>query len=166
MEGGLGVSPRYNFLLLSGGDREVAGSCKGVFHQPANPVRGDLNEAGVRTWCRSSSLSFYFQMRHFRNSKGIDLPGHPAGKPCTTIEGYVEWVRGFIAARRYKDVVLCGHSMGGGITQLYALTYPEELQGIILIGTGARLRVHPKYLQEAEEAQTDSTRWLENSKQL
>ena len=112
-----------------------------------------------------SSLSFYYQMRHFRNSKGIDLPGHPVGTPCTSIEGYMEWVRGFIAARRYKDVVLCGHSMGGAITQLYALTYPEELKGIILIGTGSRLKVHPKYLQEALDAQGDSSRWLENRKE-
>ena len=109
-----------------------------------------------------SSLSFYFQLRHFRNSKGIDLPGHPFGKPCTGIEAYTEWVRGFIAARRYKDVVLCGHSMGGAIAQYYGLTYPEELKAIILIGTGARLRVHPQYLQETQDAQKNSTQWLEN----
>lgn len=111
-----------------------------------------------------SSLSFYYQLRHFRNSKGIDLPGHPNGKPCTSIEGYVEWVRGFIAARRYKGVVLCGHSMGGAITQLYALKYPEELKGIILVGTGAKLRVHPRYLKECEDAFGDFVLWLENRK--
>ena len=38
-------------------------------------------------------MSFYYQLRHFRNSKAIDLPGHPAGTPCTSIDGYVEWVR-------------------------------------------------------------------------
>ena len=61
----------------------------------------------------NSSLSFYYQLRHFRNSKAIDLPGHPDGIPCNSIEGYLEWVRGFIKARRYKDVVICGHSMEG-----------------------------------------------------
>ena len=111
-----------------------------------------------------SSLSFYYQLRHFRNSKGIDLPGHPDGKPCASIESYVEWVRGFIAARRYKDVVLCGHSMGGAITQLYALRYPEELKGIILIGTGARLRVHPKYIKDCEKGLENPGRWLESRK--
>ena len=69
----------------------------------------------------NSSLSFYYQLRHFRNSKAIDLPGHPAGKPCDTVDGYVEWVRGFVTARRYKDVVLAGHSMGGAIAMQYAL---------------------------------------------
>ena len=108
-----------------------------------------------------SSLSFYYQLRHFRNSKAIDLPGHPDGRPCTSIEGYVEWVRGFVAARRYKNVVLCGHSMGGAITQLYALKYPEELKGIMLVGTGARLRVHPKYLKACEDAFENPGQWLE-----
>ena len=113
----------------------------------------------------SSSLSFYYQLRHFRNSKAIDLPGHPNGTACTTIEGYLEWVRGFNTARRYKDVVLCGHSMGGAITQLYALRYPEELRGIILIGTGARLRVHPDYLTRCEDPGEDNSRWMDGQKE-
>ena len=109
----------------------------------------------------SSSLSFYYQLRHFRNAKAIDLPGHPDGQPCASIEGYLEWVRGFIKARRYKDVVLCGHSMGGAIAQLYALKYPEELKGIILMGTGAKLRVHPDYLERGRQPGEGSSRWLE-----
>ena len=113
----------------------------------------------------SSSLSFYFQLRHFRNSKAIDLPGHPGGKACTSIEAYLEWVRGFITARRYKNVVLCGHSMGGAITLLYALMYPEELRGLILIGTGARLRVHPDYLERCEEPSVSNGLWMEGQKE-
>ena len=108
-----------------------------------------------------SSLSFYYQLRHFRNSKAIDLPGHPSGKACTSIEGYLEWVRGFNSARRYKDVVLCGHSMGGAITLLYSLLYPEELRGIILIGTGARLRVHPDYLKRCAEPGENNKGWMQ-----
>ena len=109
----------------------------------------------------SSSLAFYYQLRHFRNSKAIDLPGHPNGKVCTSIDGYLEWVRGFNTARRYKDVVLCGHSMGGAIAQLYALRYPEELKGIILLGTGARLRVHPDYLKRCAEPGEGNKSWME-----
>ena len=108
-----------------------------------------------------SSITFYYQMRHFRNSKGLDLPGHPAGRPCTSIEGYVEWVRGFITARRYKDVILCGHSMGGAIAQQFGLTYPDEIRGLILLGTGARLRVHPNYLQQAKDGEQDLEQWLD-----
>lgn len=102
-----------------------------------------------------TSLSFYYQIRRFKNSTGIDLPGHPVGRPCASIEGYVEWLRGFIAAKGYRDVVLCGHSMGGAIAQYYGLSYPDELRALVLVGTGARLRVHPQYLAECE----DTARW-------
>ena len=108
----------------------------------------------------SSSLVYYYQLRHFRSSKAIDLPGHSFGKACNDIESYLEWVRGFISARRYKDVVLCGHSMGGAISLLYALRYPEELKGLILIGTGARLRVHQDYLNLCRQPGLDNANWL------
>jgi pimeloyl-ACP methyl ester carboxylesterase len=111
-----------------------------------------------------SSLSFYYQLRHFRNSKAIDLPGHPTGTACGSIEGYLEWVRGFNTARRYKDVVLCGHSMGGAIAQLYALRYPDELKGIILIGTGARLRVRTDYMDRCVSPGDDNELWMEGQK--
>ena len=108
----------------------------------------------------SSSLAYYYQLRHFRNSKAIDLPGHSSGKACKDIESYLEWVRGFMSARRYKDIVLCGHSMGGAISLLYALRYPEELKGLILIGTGARLRVHQDYLNLCRQPGPDNANWL------
>ncbi len=108
-----------------------------------------------------SSLSFYYQLRHFRSAKAIDLPGHPDGKPCDTVDGYLEWVRGFIRARRYKNVILCGHSMGGAIAMSYALKYPEELRGLILLGTGARLRVHPHYLERCREPGEGNAPWLD-----
>ena len=114
----------------------------------------------------ASSLSFYYQLRHFRNSKAIDLPGHPTGKACNSIDRYVDWVRGFNTARRYKDVVLCGHSMGGAIALQYALRYPDELKGMILIGAGARLKVEPRYIQECENAVDDNSEWLESRREI
>ncbi|MCH8744506.1 MAG: alpha/beta hydrolase [Chloroflexi bacterium] len=112
----------------------------------------------------SSSMAFYYQLRHFRNSKAIDLPGHPTGTPCTSIDGYVEWVRGFNTARRYKDIVLCGHSMGGAIALQYALLYPDELKGLILMGTGARLRVKPAFLKNCREPGVENSDWMMRQK--
>ncbi len=34
----------------------------------------------------------------------------------------------------------------------YALKYPQELKGIVIVGSGARLRVHPMFLTPCEEA--------------
>ncbi len=96
--------------------------------------------------------AWYYQTRYFPDSEAIDLPGHPDGEPRTSIDGYVEWLKGYIHDKGYKDVVLAGHSLGSGIAQLYGLKYPEDLKGLILIGAGARLRVNPMILQALEEA--------------
>ena len=55
---------------------------------------------------------------------------------------------------------LCGHSMGGAIALLYAIRYPEELKGLILLGTGARLRVHQDYLDRCRQPGLDNAKWL------
>ena len=51
--------------------------------------------------------------------------------------------------------------MGGAIAMRYAHRYPEELRGLVLLGTGARLRVHPYYLERCEEPGEDNIPWLE-----
>ena len=45
-----------------------------------------------------------------------------------------------------RKAFLVGHSMGGAIVQTLALTHSEIIQGIVLVGTGARLRVLPLIL--------------------
>jgi len=45
---------------------------------------------------------------------------------------------------------------------MYALRYPQELKGVIIIGSGARLRVHPMFLTPCEEAIKGNTqKWYE-----
>jgi pimeloyl-ACP methyl ester carboxylesterase len=75
-----------------------------------------------------------------------DLPGHgPLGGPGKpSISGYAEWLNGFLAERGGGPVVLVGHSMGGAVAQSLALARPERLTGLVLIATGARLRVLPR----------------------
>jgi pimeloyl-ACP methyl ester carboxylesterase len=90
----------------------------------------------------------------------LDLPGHgrSEGPGRTRIEEYAATVNNFINALqlRQKDLFLLGHSMGGAITQMVALEAPDRLCGIILIGSGARLRVAGELLsllaQKAPEA--------------
>jgi pimeloyl-ACP methyl ester carboxylesterase len=96
--------------------------------------------------------SFRYQVEHFDGSEAVDLPGHPEGELCPTIPEYVEWLRAYIVERDYRDVVVVGHSLGGGIALQQALSYPEELRAIITIGSGARLRVLPMILETLEKA--------------
>ena len=63
------------------------------------------------------------------------------------------WLQVYLQDRQYKDLVLAGHSLGGGIALAYALKYAECIKGVILLGSGLRLRVYPDFLKVLEEAQ-------------
>jgi pimeloyl-ACP methyl ester carboxylesterase len=75
----------------------------------------------------------------------IDLPGHgqSGGDGCSLIDDYAAVVKNFVEGAGFDKVVLGGHSMGGAISQTFALSHPDLIQGLILVGTGARLRVLP-----------------------
>lgn len=79
----------------------------------------------------------------------LDLPGHggSGGDGCRVVGDYAAVVGAFIAALGRGRVVLGGHSMGGAIAQTVALAAPELLHGIVLVGTGARLRVFPELFE-------------------
>ncbi len=78
----------------------------------------------------------------------IELPGHGAseGEGEKEIGRYAEHVYLFLKALGLSKVFLVGHSMGGAITQTLALNHAEVIKGIILVGTGARLKVFPMIL--------------------
>jgi pimeloyl-ACP methyl ester carboxylesterase len=102
-----------------------------------------------------SKESWTFQTKYFEGSIALDLPGHPQGELIPTIDGCVEWLRKWIKEQGYREVVLVGHSLGGGIALMYALKYPEDLKGIVTVGSGARLRVLPQTLEDLEKAVKD-----------
>jgi len=104
--------------------------------------------------CRES---WQHQTAYFKNSEAINLPGHPDGELCASIKEYTKWLKTYIHDNGYTDVVITGHSMGGGVALQYALDYPEDLLGIILIGSGARLRVHPRILEALDASVADSS---------
>jgi pimeloyl-ACP methyl ester carboxylesterase len=79
----------------------------------------------------------------------LDLPGHGRsdGPGCETIEGYRDALVGFLDGAATHRVVIVGHSMGGAVALLAALTHPQRVAGLVLIGTGARLRGGPSVLE-------------------
>jgi pimeloyl-ACP methyl ester carboxylesterase len=78
----------------------------------------------------------------------LDLPGHGAseGTAPARIGDGASLVARFLDALGVGRVVIGGHSMGGAIAQQFALDYPARVEGLVLIGTGARLRVLPRLL--------------------
>lgn len=89
------------------------------------------------------------ELRGEYESLAVSLPGHgeSQGEGMRTIPEYREFLKDFFNALGLKNIVLGGHSLGGGIVQDFALRYPEKLKAIMLIGTGARLRVLPEALE-------------------
>ena len=79
----------------------------------------------------------------------VDLPGHGRsdGNIPQRIEDAAAVVADVLEALRIGQVVIGGHSMGGAIAQQFALTYPDRVDGLILVGTGARLRVLARLLE-------------------
>ena len=96
--------------------------------------------------------SWQYQTRYFKDAEAIDLPGHPDGEPCSTIDDYADWLHEYITAKGYTDLVIIGHSLGGGIALQYGLKYPLNVKGLICVGSGGRLRVHPMFLDGLEKA--------------
>lgn len=100
----------------------------------------------------STHATWDAQRAAFPDADAVDLPGHPEGQPSPTVDGYRDWLRDYIQRKGYAgEVVIVGHSLGGAIVLSYALAYPEDLKGIVLANTGARLRVLPQILTKLTE---------------
>lgn len=104
-----------------------------------------------------SAQIWHLQMERFGpiRAYAIDLPGHgsrPDSLPAeASVLDYARAVHEIIRQELHLDhPVVAGQSLGGAIALMMALEYRSELGGLILIGTGARLRVHPDLLESAQ----------------
>jgi pimeloyl-ACP methyl ester carboxylesterase len=106
----------------------------------------------------ASSQIWEFQDEHFGDKAfPIDLPGH--GKrpdtfpPEVSVLDYARVVHEIIFQELLlKTPIIAGNSLGGAIALTMGLEFASELSGLILIGTGARLRVLPSILEDAKKA--------------
>ena len=81
-------------------------------------------------------------------SLALELPGHGESgvAQISDIKEYSRLALQFLEAKKLKSVYLTGHSMGGAIVLESVMTHSELLRGVILIGTGAKLRVKDSIL--------------------
>jgi pimeloyl-ACP methyl ester carboxylesterase len=88
-----------------------------------------------------------------RKAIAVDLPGHgdSNGSGADRIETYRDVIKEFLTALGLDRTVVVGHSMGGAITQSLALDDPGLLAAIVLVGTGAKLRVNPQIFARLQE---------------
>ena len=93
------------------------------------------------------------QLDCLKGATAVTLPGHPKGKLRQSVEEYADWLHQYITDNKFEEVVLVGHSMGGAISLNYAVRYGSPpLRALIIIGGGAKLKVHPASVAELEKA--------------
>ena len=114
----------------------------------------------------ANARSWYFQKEYLKNYMEvipIDLPGHGVdveGTGLNTIAEYRDYVYGAIRKMDIKNCYIVGQSMGGAITMSFALAYPHILKGIILITTGARLKMFPEILEGLKKDKESTVRTI------
>lgn len=106
-----------------------------------------------------SPMTWHLQLLHFKDAVAVELPGHPNSSGLTTIEEYANYVANYVQKNGVKDPVLVGHSMGGAIAIEIALRN-LNLAGLVLVGTGARLRVHPDILSKTKENYEEASKLI------
>jgi len=95
-----------------------------------------------------SHLTWEYQIEFLTSLNDINfiipaLPGHgnSKGEGLKSVSEYTEFTKELIDELGLKEVIFVGHSMGGAIAQVLALDRTEYLKAIILVCTGAWMRV-------------------------
>lgn len=105
-----------------------------------------------------SSLHWPHEIRYLPELSvlAIDLPGHgeSPGEEKASIESYSDAVLSFLDQMGINQVLLAGHSMGSAIAMRMSLDHPDRVRGLVLVGSGAKLRVHPQLLEDCRSEET------------
>lgn len=86
-----------------------------------------------------------------RVAYAVDLPGHgrSEGQPLPDIEALGRWLIGLLDALEVERAVLVGHSMGSFAVLQASVVAPGRIEGLILLGTGDAMPVHPALMAAA-----------------
>jgi 3-oxoadipate enol-lactonase len=80
----------------------------------------------------------------------FDMPAHgrSAGlDSLSSIEEMADFTRRLVDKLGLRPLVLVGHGLGGFVAQAFALTSPERVRGLVLIGAGARCEVPAEWIE-------------------
>lgn len=101
-------------------------------------------------------------LERFYNVVTADFPGHGAASAEgeESVGAYAKHLLHLVEALPGDVFCLVGHSLGGAIVQEFALLYPQHVEALVLVGTGARLRVLPEILEGIEERFEETVRLI------
>jgi pimeloyl-ACP methyl ester carboxylesterase len=91
----------------------------------------------------------YGRLHKKYNIVAINLPGHgrSGGNGEKDVRCYCVWVKELMDVLNLNGAVLVGHSLGAAIALRFALNYPQEIAGIVLVGGGMKMPVNPYFLE-------------------
>lgn len=96
----------------------------------------------------------------YLNCLAIDLPGHGKSSPpaYTNVGEAALHLKAFIEKESLtRPIYIAGHSLGAAVTLHYARYYAVDLNGFILIGGGAKLKVLPQILESLAIGKMDNS---------
>ncbi|MDI6742609.1 MAG: alpha/beta hydrolase [Smithella sp.] len=129
----------------------------------------DIESVKIACWVNSGNLDAHKQNLFFIHGSGgnhtiwshqygkfhkhynivaVDLPGHgqSAGQGENDIAAYSEWIKTLLQCLHLDRTVLVGHSLGAAIALRCAISYPEQLAGIVCLGAGLKMPVNALFL--------------------
>lgn len=86
----------------------------------------------------------------------LDLPGHgkSGGLGKQTIKGYAQKVADWLYSLAEDRIIIVGHSMGGAVGLSLALDHRDLVAGLVLISSGAKLKVNRSLLDNLSQPRT------------
>ncbi len=99
------------------------------------------------------------EVRRLKGSRviAVDLPGHGRSEQSGGLQqigSYAQVVSDWMRALKLPAACLIGHSMGGAVALTLAATRPDQVCGLGLVSTAARLTVNPTLLGDAANTTT------------
>jgi pimeloyl-ACP methyl ester carboxylesterase len=90
----------------------------------------------------------YGRLHKKYNIVAVNLPGHghSDGGGESDVARYCLWVKKLLYILNVKDAVIVGHSLGAAIALQFAINYPQEIAGIVLVGGGMKMPVNSFFL--------------------
>lgn len=123
---------------------------------------GNRNRNGVPVlFCHGSGGGHHHWLYQLKglaeicNPVAVDLPGHgrSGGKPAENINEYADWLYQISRSLDLEFPLIAGHSMGGAVALTMGLRHRSFIRGLILLGSGCRLRVLPAFLESLQAGQ-------------
>lgn len=93
-------------------------------------------------------------LKDHANMIAVDLPGHALSahhEGDQSIIHYADTLSELANELETSKLIMAGHSMGGAVCLEFAMRHPDQVDGLVLVNTGAKLRVQQELLQQIRD---------------